>query len=111
MVGATGLQGGGLVRAILADPDQEFAVRALARNPRSAKAQALGAAGAEVVEADLNDQDSMVRAFQGAHGAYVVTIYWGGADTGARVSADPRKWNCSRPRSRHGRPRRPACRT
>ena len=76
LVGATGSQGGGLVRAILDDPDHEFAVRALARDARSAKAQELAAAGAEVVEADLNDQDSMVRAFRGAYGAYIVTNYW-----------------------------------
>src|SRR5262249_13848024 len=76
VIGATGQQGGGLARAILADPDHQFAVRALARNPRSTKAQELAAAGAEVVEADLNDQDSVVRAFQGAYGAYVMTNYW-----------------------------------
>jgi uncharacterized protein YbjT (DUF2867 family) len=76
VLGATGSQGGGLARAILADPDHDFGLRALARNPRSAKAQELAGAGAEVVEADLNDQDSMVRAFEGAYGAYVVTNYW-----------------------------------
>ena len=76
VVGATGSQGGGLVRAILADPDHEFVVRALARNTRSAKAQELAAAGVEVVDADLNDQESMVRALKGAYGAYVVTNYW-----------------------------------
>jgi uncharacterized protein YbjT (DUF2867 family) len=51
-------------------------VRALARNTRSAKAQELAAAGVEVVDADLNDQESMVRALKGAYGAYVVTNYW-----------------------------------
>ena len=71
VVGATGSQGGGLVRAILADPDHEFEVRALARNTRSGKAQELAAAGVEVVDADLNDQESMVRALKGAYGAYV----------------------------------------
>ena len=76
VVGATGSQGGGLVRAILADPDHEFEVRALARNTRSGKAQELAAAGVEVVDADLNDQESMVRALKGAYGAYVVTNYW-----------------------------------
>jgi uncharacterized protein YbjT (DUF2867 family) len=76
VVGATGSQGGGLVRAILADPDHEFVVRGLARNTRSAKAQELAAAGVEVVDADLNDQESMVRALKGAYGAYVVTNYW-----------------------------------
>ena len=76
VVGATGSQGGGLVRAILADPDHEFEVRALARNTRSAMTKELAAAGVEVVDADLNDQESMVRALKGAYGAYVVTNYW-----------------------------------
>lgn len=76
VVGATGSQGGGLVRAILADPAQEFAVRALTRNPQSAKSQELAAAGAEVVQADLDDEASVRKAFEGAHGAFVVTNYW-----------------------------------
>jgi uncharacterized protein YbjT (DUF2867 family) len=76
VVGATGSQGGGLVRAILADPEHEFAVRALTRNARSGKARELATAGAEVVEADLNDEASLIRAFEGAHGAFIVTNYW-----------------------------------
>jgi uncharacterized protein YbjT (DUF2867 family) len=64
VVGATGSQGDGLVRAILAETDHEFAVRALTRNARSAKAQELAADGAEVVEADLDNEASMVEAFQ-----------------------------------------------
>ncbi|WP_433018200.1 NmrA/HSCARG family protein [Kribbella sp. CA-294648] len=76
VVGATGSQGGGLVQAILADPEQRFAVRALTRSAQSEKAQALAAAGAEVVEADLDDEASLRAAFDGAHGAYVVTNYW-----------------------------------
>ncbi|MFI7061722.1 NmrA/HSCARG family protein [Kribbella sp. NPDC050124] len=74
VVGATGSQGGGLARAILADG--EFAVRALTRDPQSAKAQALAAAGAEVVAADLDDEASVRAAFDGAYGAFVVTNYW-----------------------------------
>ncbi|MGW1343043.1 NmrA/HSCARG family protein [Kribbella sp. NPDC002412] len=74
VVGATGAQGGGLARAIL--EDGEFAVRALTRDPQSAKAQALAAAGAEVVAADLDDEASVRAAFEGAYGAFVVTNYW-----------------------------------
>ncbi|MGH3642076.1 MAG: NmrA family NAD(P)-binding protein [Mycobacterium sp.] len=76
VVGATGSQGGGLVRGILEDPDREFRVRALTRSARSAKARELAAAGAEVIEADLDDGPSMRRAFEGADGAFVVTNYW-----------------------------------
>ncbi len=74
VVGATGSQGGGLVQAIL--DDGTFAVRALTRNKQSASAQQLAAAGAEVVEADLDDETSLRKAFDGAHGAYIVTNYW-----------------------------------
>ena len=41
VIGATGAQGGGLVRAILADKSGPFAARAITRNPNSEKAQAL----------------------------------------------------------------------
>ena len=76
VVGARGAQGGGLSRAILADPDGGFAVRALTRYPDKEEAQALAAAGAEVVQADLDDQASLERAFAGAHGAYCLTNFW-----------------------------------
>ncbi|MBV9163027.1 MAG: NmrA family NAD(P)-binding protein [Pseudonocardiales bacterium] len=76
VVGATGSQGGGLVRAILADHGHEFAARALTRDAHSPKAQELAAAGADVVEADLNDEASVRRALDGVHGAYVVTNYF-----------------------------------
>jgi len=76
VVGATGAQGGGLARAILAEPEGEFAVRALTRDPASVKAKELADAGAEVVAADLDDEAGMRAAFDGAHGAYLVTNYW-----------------------------------
>jgi uncharacterized protein YbjT (DUF2867 family) len=76
VVGATGSQGGGLVRAILRDPGRQFRVRALTRSPRSAGVRELAAAGAEVVEADLDDGPSMRGAFDGAHGVFLVTNYW-----------------------------------
>jgi uncharacterized protein YbjT (DUF2867 family) len=76
VVGATGAQGNGLVRAILADTSGQFAVRALTRNPNSDKAKALAAAGAEVVAADVDDEASLARAFAGAYGAFCVTFFW-----------------------------------
>lgn len=76
VTGATGAQGGGLVRAILADPDGGFAVRALTRDPESASAKALSAAGAEVVACDLDDETSVEKAFAGAYGAFCVTFFW-----------------------------------
>ena len=47
VVGATGAQGGGLVRAIMADPNGGFTARALTRDPSSDGAKALAALGAE----------------------------------------------------------------
>jgi len=74
--GATGAQGGGLVRAILADQSSEFAVRAVTRNTSSEKAKALAALGAEVVAADIDNTDSIKHALKGAYGAYFVTFFW-----------------------------------
>ncbi len=76
VVGATGAQGGGLARAILADPAAGFSVRALTRDPSSAEARALAAAGAEVVQADIDDQASLTAALEGVHGAYFATFFW-----------------------------------
>jgi uncharacterized protein YbjT (DUF2867 family) len=76
VAGATGAQGGGAARAILADPDSEFAVRALTRNPDSPAAKELAALGAEVVQADFYDEPSVHRAFEGAYGAFLVTNFW-----------------------------------
>lgn len=76
VVGATGAQGSGLVRAILNDPSKEFAVRALVRDVTSAKAKDLAALGAETVAANLDDPQSVKAAFKGAYGAFCVTFFW-----------------------------------
>jgi uncharacterized protein YbjT (DUF2867 family) len=76
VMGATGAQGGGLVRAILDDAAGGFAARAITRDVNSEKAQALARAGAEVVAADVDDAESLKRAFAGAYGAYCVTFFW-----------------------------------
>ena len=76
VVGATGAQGGGLVRAILNDQTHGFSVRALTRKVDSTKAQELAMSGAEVVAADLDDLESLKRAFAGAYGVFCVTNFW-----------------------------------
>ncbi|HSV16806.1 MAG TPA: NmrA family NAD(P)-binding protein [Casimicrobiaceae bacterium] len=76
VTGATGAQGGGLARAILADRDGGFAVRAITRKPDSEKAQALAKLGAEIVGGDADDRASLARAFAGAYGAFCVTNFW-----------------------------------
>ncbi len=76
VLGATGAQGGGLVRAILDDPNSGFTVRAVTRDVNSDKAKELAALGAQVVAADVDDLESLKKAFEGAYGAYCVTFFW-----------------------------------
>lgn len=77
VVGATGATAGGLARAILSDPDGEFTCRAITRDPTSSAARALADLGATVVKADLDDYDSVVRAFDGAYGVSCMTNFFG----------------------------------
>ncbi len=51
-------------------------MRALTRDPNSDKAKELAKLGAEVVKADVDDVESLKKAFQGAYGAYCVTFFW-----------------------------------
>src|SRR5467141_308755 len=74
VIGGTGLQGGGVVNALLAQG--EFKVRVASHNPASDPARALAARDVEVVHADLLDASSLVAAFEGAYGAFVVTNFW-----------------------------------
>src|SRR5262245_20269463 len=76
VVGATGAQGGGLVRAIKADPAGTFVARAITRKATGDKATALAAAGIEVVAADTDDAETLKRAFDGAYGVFCLTNYW-----------------------------------
>ena len=76
VVGSTGAQGGSLVEAILSDPNGGFAARAITRDPTNDKARAIAARGGEVVRADLDDVESLKRAFAGAYGVYAVTNFW-----------------------------------
>ncbi len=76
VIGATGAQGGGLARAILADRDGPFALRAITRNPDGDKARELAAMGAEVVAGDADDPTGLDAAFAGAYGAFCVTNFW-----------------------------------
>lgn len=76
VIGGTGAQGGGLVRAIVNDKSGRFSARAITRDVNSDKAKTLAALGAELVAADVDDAESLKRAFAGAYGAYCVTFYW-----------------------------------
>jgi len=74
--GATGAQGGGLVRAIAADKNGPFTARAITRNTQSEKAQALAKLGVEVVAANSDEPATLVPALAGAYGAFCVTNFW-----------------------------------
>ena len=74
--GATGAQGGGLVRAIAADKDGPFVARAITRDVNSEKAKALAALGVEVVAADADKPETLASALAGTYGAFVVTNFW-----------------------------------
>src|SRR6266852_4233375 len=69
VVGATGQQGGAVVRALQAGA--QFKVRALTRNP--AKHSELAD---EVIQADLNRPETLTAAFEEAHGVFLVTNVW-----------------------------------
>ena len=76
IIGATGAQGGGLARAIAADKSGGFTARAITRDVNSAKAKDLAKHGVEVVAGNVDDAESLKRAFHGAYGAYCVTFFW-----------------------------------
>lgn len=76
ILGATGAQGGGLAKAILSDKNSEFSVRALTRDAQSEKAKALAAMGAEIIEGDIDSDESLKKFLQGAYGAFFVTFFW-----------------------------------
>src|SRR3990170_3574892 len=69
VVGATGRQGSAVARHLLADGWQ---VRALTRNPSSPAARALNDLGAELHQVDLDDVESLRRAFRDVHGVFNV---------------------------------------
>ena len=71
--GATGKQGGVVVRSLL---DRGFQVRGLTRNPQKPEAQALADQGAEVVQGDMEDPSAMERALEGAYGIFSVQNFW-----------------------------------
>jgi hypothetical protein len=73
--GATGVQGGGVVRALLKSPSQ-WKVRGVSRNIDSEKAKALTEHGVEMVSANFDDPESLTKAMDGTHAIFVTTNYW-----------------------------------
>ena len=75
VIGATGNQGASVVDSFIAFTDS-WHIRAVTRNPSSAKAQSLARSGCEVVKADTGDVESLKAAFKGATAIFAVTDYW-----------------------------------
>src|SRR5690349_679073 len=73
VTGATGRQGGGVVRHLLS---KGWKLRALSRKPDSAAARSLASQGLEVVQGDLEDSASLDRAARGVYGIYSVQDFW-----------------------------------
>lgn len=78
IVGATGNQGGSVIDAVLAHPalTERYGLRGITRNLTSSSAKALTAKGVELVQADLDDPESLQRAMKDSHGVFAVTDYW-----------------------------------
>nr|XP_054752173.1 nmrA-like family domain-containing protein 1 [Lytechinus pictus] len=72
--GATGIQGGSLVRALL--QDGSYKVRGITRNVESEKAKTLAQQGVEMVKASMDDAASLEKAMEGSYGVFAVTNYW-----------------------------------
>ncbi|KAF8253672.1 putative NmrA family transcriptional regulator [Wilcoxina mikolae CBS 423.85] len=76
--GATGTQGGSVIRTILSHPvlSQQFRLRAITRDPSKPSSLALQTRGVEVVKADLNNKHSLITAISGSHSVFAVTNFW-----------------------------------
>ncbi|GAP84338.1 hypothetical protein SAMD00023353_0701530 [Rosellinia necatrix] len=76
--GATGNQGGAIVKKFLNDPklNTTWAVRGVTRDISKESAKKLAAQSVEVVAADLNDKSSLVKAIAGSDTVFGVTNYW-----------------------------------
>ena len=86
VVGATGNQGQSVIRAFL--PHKDWHIRALTRNPSSNAAKELASKGCEVVAADLNDQTSLEKAFEGSQAIFVNTDFWQPYATALKTGKD-----------------------
>ena len=100
VVGATGQQGGAIVRALQA---QDAGVRALVRDPQAPAARALADGGVQVAQADIDDAESMRRAFTDVDGVFAMTTFAGPAGTSGEVE------HGKTDRRRGGRRTRSAC--
>ncbi|KFY88900.1 hypothetical protein V500_06051 [Pseudogymnoascus sp. VKM F-4518 (FW-2643)] len=85
--GATGAQGGSVVKSILSDSKlkEQWHVRGVTRDVTKPSAKALKDLGAEPVVADLNDTASLKKVVEGAYAVFAVTNYWEFQDASVEV--------------------------
>ncbi|KAI9929606.1 hypothetical protein MW887_001080 [Aspergillus wentii] len=76
--GATGNQGGSVIKTILADPllSKQWKIRGVTRDPSKAAAQSLAAQGVEMVAGDISSFNQALPAVTGAHTVFLVTNFW-----------------------------------
>jgi len=79
VTGATGRQGGAVVRHLL---KKKWSVKALTRNPNSPSAKSLSNEGVEVVEGNMEDVESLIIAMASTYGVFSVQEYWKSGVTG-----------------------------
>jgi uncharacterized protein YbjT (DUF2867 family) len=87
IIGATGKQGGSVIKSILSDPaaSKQFKLRGVTRDTSKDASKVLADQGVEMVAADLDDKASLVKAFEGAYGVYAVTDFWATMDKDTEV--------------------------
>jgi uncharacterized protein YbjT (DUF2867 family) len=86
--GATGKQGGVVVKALLAS--SLWKVSAVTRDPSSAAACSLRDSGVEILQADLHNQTSVSAAVKDAYGVFAVTQPW--SETEGRYNAERKSY-------------------
>ncbi|PQE31161.1 hscarg dehydrogenase protein [Rutstroemia sp. NJR-2017a WRK4] len=83
VINATGQQGGSVIETVLGDAElsKEYSIRGTTRDPSKPKAQEISKKGVEIVKADIEDPESLKKAFEGAHVIFAntVTVYDGHA--------------------------------
>lgn len=76
VLGATGAQGGPVVKYLLANSSSLYQVRAVTRDPSKPASQELAKLGAEVVKGDFDDASSIEAAFESANIIFAITNFW-----------------------------------
>ncbi|KAG6009197.1 hypothetical protein E4U21_003050 [Claviceps maximensis] len=86
--GATGNQGGSVIRAVLADKSlsRDFTIRGITRDVNKPAAQALAARGVEMVKADMSSPREAHPAVQNAHTVFLITNFWETMSAAAEVA-------------------------